>query len=198
MQEMPVTRVSLLVRLRDGHDAQAWRDFVDRYGPIVYGFARRRGLQDADAADLTQEVLRSVAGSVGRLDYDPRRGTFRSWLYTIARNKVYTFLDGQRRRAHGSGDSDAQQRLEEQPDRELDLAAAWDLEYERRLAALAMDRVQGEFQPATWQAFWKTAVEGQSAKETGAALHMSPGAVYVAKSRVLARLKEEIELLQNE
>jgi RNA polymerase sigma-70 factor (ECF subfamily) len=196
MQEPPVTRASLLVRLRDGHDGEAWRDFVGTYGPVVYGFGRKRGLQDADAADLVQEVLRSVAGAVGRLDYDPRRGTFRSWLYTVARNKLYTFLDSQRRHPRGSGDSGAQQRLEEQPDRELDLAAAWDEEYERRLSQRAMERVRGEFQPGTWQAFWMTAVEGRGAKDVGAALKLSPGAVYVAKSRVLARLKEEIELLQ--
>src|SRR5438876_8026382 len=113
MVEPPLTSASLLVRIRDGRDQEAWQQFVRVYAPVVYGFARKRGLQDADAADLMQDVLRSVAGAAGRLEYDPQRGSFRSWLYTITRNKLYSFLDGQRRQVRGSGDSGAQQRLEE-------------------------------------------------------------------------------------
>lgn len=198
MDDMPATRASLLVCIRDGHDADAWRQFVALYAPVVYGFARKRGLQDADAADLMQEVLRSVAGAAGRLDYDPDRGSFRGWLYTVTRNKIYNFLSAHRQVVRGSGDSDAQQRLEEQAAPEEDVSALWDREYERRLSALAMERVRGEFQEATWRAFWLTAVDGRAAREAGDALGMSPGAVYVAKSRVLARLKEEIRLLQED
>jgi RNA polymerase sigma-70 factor (ECF subfamily) len=199
MLDAPLTRASLLVRIRDSRDQEAWRQFVQLYAPVVYGFARKRGLQDADAADVMQDVLRSVAGAAGRLDYDPSRGTFRSWLYTVARNKVFNFLDGRRHKlGQGSGDSGVRERLEELAQPEWDLAASWDQEYERNLAALAMRRVQGEVQPATWQAFWRTAVEGQSAAEAGAALGMTAGAVYVARSRVLARLKEEVKRLQEE
>lgn len=88
MAEAPTTRPSLLVRIRDRRDRQAWAQFVDLYGPLVYGFGRRQGLQDADAVDLMQDVLRTVAGAVGPLDYDPRRGTFRGWLFTVARNRL--------------------------------------------------------------------------------------------------------------
>src|SRR5437660_7551812 len=112
MLESPATRASLLVRLRDGGDAGAWQEFVQLYAPVVYGFARKRGLQDADAADLMQEVFRSVAGAAGRLEYDPKRGSFRGWLYTVTRNKIYTFLDSQRRQVRGSGDSGAQALLD--------------------------------------------------------------------------------------
>jgi RNA polymerase sigma factor (sigma-70 family) len=198
MNEGPVTRASLLVRIRDGDDKDAWRQFVRLYAPVVYGFARKRGLQDADAADLMQEVLRSVATAAGRLEYDPRRGSFRGWLYTVTRNKIFNFLDGRRRQARGSGDSGAQERLEEEPDRGQDPAALWDREYERRLFGLAAEQVRGEFQEATWQAFWQTAVEGRGAREVGEQLAMSPGAVYVAKSRVLARLREQVQQLQDE
>ena len=96
MQESPATRASLLVRLRDANDAEAWREFARLYAPVIYGFARKRGLQDADAADLMQEVLRSVSTAMGRLDYDAVRGTFRGWLFGICRNKVF----GERRRRH--------------------------------------------------------------------------------------------------
>ncbi|HMC88034.1 MAG TPA: sigma-70 family RNA polymerase sigma factor [Gemmataceae bacterium] len=197
MEDSPVTRASLLLRIRDGQDKEAWRQFVEIYASLIYGFARKRGLQDADAADLMQDVLRSVASAVGRLDYDPRRGSFRSWLYTVTRNKLYSFLDGQRRHPRGSGDSRAQQLLEEQvgPD---DSAAAWDQEYQRRLFAWAAERVRGEFQESTWQAFWQTAVEGRGPKDVARELNLSPGAVYVAKSRVIARLREKIQEVQDE
>jgi RNA polymerase sigma-70 factor (ECF subfamily) len=198
MIESPDTRASLLVRIRDGGDTEAWQEFVQRYAPVVYGFARRRGLQDADAADLMQEVLRSVAAAADRLEYDPKRGTFRSWLFTVTRNKLYNMLDGQRRQVRGTGDSAAQQRLDEQPGRDGDGEDVWEKEYQTHLTALAMQRVRGEFHDSTWQAFLLTAVDGKGAREAGKSLKMSPGAVYVAKSRVLSRLREEVQKLQDE
>jgi RNA polymerase sigma factor (sigma-70 family) len=199
MIDAPPTRASLLVRIRDGYDQEAWRQFVQVYAPVVYGFARKRGLQDADASDVMQDVLRSVSGAAARLKYDPSRGSFRGWLYTIARNKIFNFLEaGRHKLGRGSGDSGVKERLEEQAEPEWTLAASWDEEYERNLAAVAMRRVRGEVQEATWQAFWRTAVEGQGAREAGAALGMTAGAVYVARSRVLARLKEEVQRMQQE
>src|SRR5688572_15700354 len=115
MEESPATSASLLVRIRDGQDVEAWRQFTRLYAPVVYGFARKRGLQDADAADLMQDVLRSVVAAAPRLDYDPSRGSFRGWLFTVTRNKVYNHLNSRRHRTDGSGDTDAHKRLEEQP-----------------------------------------------------------------------------------
>ena len=198
MTDSPATRASLLVRLKDGRDQEAWREFMQVYAPVVYGFARKRGLQDADAADVMQEVLRSVAAAAGRLEYDPKRGTFRGWLFTVTRNKLYNHLDGRRRHPRGSGDSGMQERLEEQAAPAEDGTDEWDRAYERRLSALAMERVRGEFQESTWRAFWLTAVDGKSAKEAGAAVSLSAGAVYVAKSRVLARLRLEVARMQEE
>jgi RNA polymerase sigma-70 factor (ECF subfamily) len=198
MAEPPLTRASLLIRLRDGSDVDAWGEFVRLYGPVVYGFARKRGLQDADAADLMQEVLRSVARNAGKMEYDPARGTFRGWLYTVTRNKIYNFLTAQKNRPRGAGDSGAQERLDAIPDRQPERDDDWDIEYQRRLSAKAMERVRHEFQPNTWQAFWGTAVDGRAAQEVGAELRMTPGAVYVAKSRVLARLRDEVQRLQSE
>jgi RNA polymerase sigma-70 factor (ECF subfamily) len=198
MAEPPLTRVTLLNRLKDGADADAWHEFVHLYGPVVYGFARKRGLQDADAADLMQEVLRSVARNAERMEYDPKRGTFRGWLYTVTRNKIYNHLNGQRNRPRGAGDSAAQERLDAIADRNTDREDDWELEYQRRLASQAMELVKDEFQPNTWQAFRRTAVEGRPAQEVGDELKMTPGAVYVAKSRVLARLREEVQRLQSE
>lgn len=191
MLDSPATRASLLVRMRDGSDPDAWRQFLEIYAPTVYAYGRRRGLQDADAADLMQEVMRSVAGAAGRLDYDPGRGSFRGWLYTIARNKLFTFLEAGRRRARGTGDTETLRRLSEQAAPEEE-SAEWDADAERRLAAWAMERIRDEFQETTWLAFRLTAIDGRDARSVAEELGTTPGAVYVAKSRVMARLRREI------
>src|SRR6186997_153477 len=118
VDDSPLTRASLLVQLRDGANHAAWQEFVKLYGPVVYGFARKRGLQDADAADLMQDVMRSVSAAIGRLDYDRQQGTFRGWLFTITRNKIFNFLSARRIRPQGSGDSATNQLLNSHPDEE--------------------------------------------------------------------------------
>ncbi|MBW8883188.1 MAG: sigma-70 family RNA polymerase sigma factor [Planctomycetia bacterium] len=195
--EAPLTRVSLLIQIRDGSNHAAWQEFVDLYGPVIYGFARKRGLQDADAADLMQDVLRSVSSAIGRLDYDRNHGTFRGWLFTITRNKVFNFLSARRIRPQGTGDSATNRLLAEEP-AASDGSDAWELEYQRRLASLAMERIKGEFHENTWRAFWLTAVEGVAAADVAKQICMSPGAIYVAKSRVLARLKDEVEAMRQQ
>jgi RNA polymerase sigma factor (sigma-70 family) len=198
MTDTPTTQASLLVRLGDAADAPAWGQFVELYAPPVYACARRHGLQDADAADLTQDVLRSVASAVGRLDYDPARGSFRGWLFTVVRNRLRTFLARRPRQCPGCGEPGAQALLEEQPARDEDPAAVWDRDYERRLLAWAARQVRGQVEDSTWQAFWQTSVAGKSAKEVAQALGMTVAAVYMAKSRVVARLKESVRQLQGE
>lgn len=197
VDESPLTRASLLVQIRDGKNVGAWQEFLNLYSPVVYGFARKRGLQDADAADVLQDVMRSVSGAISRLEYDRAQGTFRGWLFTITRNKVFNFLSARRIRPQGSGDSTTNRLLDSHPD-ESDGSEIWEMEYQRRIAALAMERVKSEFQESTWQAFWLTAVEGIPAAEAAAQTGLSSGAIYVAKSRVLARLKTEVEKLQLE
>lgn len=195
MAEAPPTQVSLLIRIRDGGNHAAWREFAQKYGPVIYGFARKRGLQDADAADLMQEVLRSISGAIQKLEYDRNQGTFRGWLFTITRNKVFNFHEARKHRPQAAGDSQTARALNEKPEASDD-SAVWELEYQRRLAQIAMDHVRGEFQDNTWRAFQLVAVEGVSASEAAKLVHMTPGAIYVAKSRVLARLKTEIEALE--
>src|SRR5262249_10838650 len=120
------TRPSLLIRVRDPQDAEAWGQFVVLYGPMIYQFARKQGLQDADASDLSQIVLQAVSGAMKRLDYDPRRGTFRSWLYKVVRNHLSKFRAHERKSPRGSGDSDAQQWLDELPDADPGTIELWD------------------------------------------------------------------------
>src|SRR6187399_3731913 len=147
VDESPLTRASLLVQLRTGSNQIAWQEFVKLYGPVIYGFARKRGLQDADAADLMQDVMRSVSAAIGRLDYDRSQGTFRGWLFTITRNKIFNFLSARRIRPQGSGDTTTNRLLDAQPDAS-DGSETWEMEYQRWLAALAMERVKHEFQEA--------------------------------------------------
>jgi RNA polymerase sigma factor (sigma-70 family) len=192
MTEPPLTRPSLLVRLRDARDADAWGQFVRLYAPLVYGYARKRGLQDADAADLTQEVLRAVARAAGRLEYDPRRGTFHGWLFTVVRNKVSNFLTGRRPVNVGTGLTSVQLRLEEQPAPAGDDARQWDEDYRRQLFARAAAVVRGAFHSSTWLAFWRTAVEGRRPRDVAAELGLSVAAVYMARSRVTAQLKKQM------
>jgi RNA polymerase sigma-70 factor (ECF subfamily) len=168
------------------------------YGGLVYGFARQRGLQDADAADLTQEVFLAVARAMDRWRYDPIRGSFRGWLYTITRNKVGEFRERRRSQPLGSGDTDAHRRLADEPDRCSDTGEDWENDFQRQLFHLAAARIRDSFAPTTWMAFWRTAVDGQSGAEVARELGVSVGAVYVARSRVLARLTEQVRQMRTE
>jgi RNA polymerase sigma-70 factor (ECF subfamily) len=188
----PATRPSLLMRLRDLGDREAWETFVALYAPLVYGFACKYGLQDADAADLTQEVLCSVTGAARRLEYDPSRGSFRGWLYRVTANRFRDQLRARRLHCVGSGDSAVQAALEQHaaPDE-----TAWEEEFRQRTFVIASERVRRDVDESSWQSFWRIAVEAQKPKDVAAALAMSIGAVYVAKSRVLARLREEVAIM---
>jgi RNA polymerase sigma-70 factor (ECF subfamily) len=196
MAEIPPTRASLLVRLRDPRDADAWREFVDLYGPVVYGYLRRQGLQDADAADLCQEVLGAVAGAVGRLDYDPSRGAFRNWLFTVVRHKLSNWRRARRSRPDEPDGMEGHEALERcaAPD---PAAAEWEAEWERRVFAWACAQVRPDVAETTWQAFWRTAIEDQPGGQVAADLGLSVAAVYRARSRVLARLKELVQAAQD-
>jgi RNA polymerase sigma-70 factor (ECF subfamily) len=183
------------VRVRDVSDQEAWACFVQTYAPVVYRYVRRRGLQDADAADLSQEVLRRVALAMPEFRYDRRRGSFRGWLFTVTRHALQNFLASAQRRSATLATYARQ--VGEQADQESpDDGQIWDEEYERQLLAEAAERVRPRVSATTWQAFWQTAVEGRSAPEVAQQLGISVGTLYVAKSRVLARLRLEIERLE--
>lgn len=196
MTESQVTHPSLLVRIRNRDDASAWSEFVEIYSPLIYGFSRKQGLQDADAVDVTQDVLRLVARSIGRLDYDPGRGTFRGWLFTIVRNELKDWFSKQRSAVVGTGDSSAIRRLEELPADDNESSTLWDAEHQRRLFEWASGRVRTEVQESTWSAFWETAVRGRNGNDVAQQLEISVAAVYLAKSRVMARLKELVRICE--
>jgi RNA polymerase sigma-70 factor (ECF subfamily) len=198
MNAAPSTRYSLLVRIQDQHDHAAWLEFVAIYEPLVYSLARRRGLQDADARDLCQDVFRSVAKAVHAWKPDPDRGSFRGWLFRIAQNLLVNFLRRERRQPRASGDSDVQRLLDAQPTSGDEFTRLIEFEYRRRLFQVAARQIEAEFTTATWQAFWQTTVESQPIVRVAEALELSQGAVYIARSRVLARLRERVQQIAGE
>jgi RNA polymerase sigma factor (sigma-70 family) len=197
MSAPPTTRYSLLLRIQDPQNHAAWIEFLAIYEPLVYQLARRRGLQDADARDLCQDVFRAVAGAARRWTPDPSRGTFRGWLFRIAQNQLLNALRHQRRHGRASGGSDIQRLLDTQPDDGND-AREIQAEYRRRVFMLAAQSIERDFTRSTWQAFWQTAVLSREVAGVAAELGISPGAVYIARSRVLARLRARVSELAPE
>ncbi len=196
MSDSPSTRPSLLLRIRDASDAAAWQQFVEIYAPLIYDYGRARGLQDADAADLAQDVLRKFAGKANEFDYNPERGSFRGWLFTVTRNQIYDQAT-RRRAGQGTGETVVHQRLAQQPDEQSD-EKLFEQHHQWRLFNWAAEKVRVDFREATFSAFWQTAVDNMPPREVAQALGISVGAVHIAKSRVLARIRALLETLGDE
>jgi RNA polymerase sigma-70 factor (ECF subfamily) len=184
------TRASLLVRLRDAADSASWQTFVDTYGPLLYHYCRRRGLQDADAADVTQDAMAEVVRAIRTFDYRPEVGRFRDWLGTLVFRRLARFRERQDRREAAAGsDTTIQQALAPAAD------AEWADEFNAQLLRVALERVQVHFEPSTWRAFERVWLDNVAAPEVARELGVAIANVYLAKSRVLKRLEEEILML---
>lgn len=191
MNTVEATRPSLLVRIRDHRDELAWSEFAGLYTPLIYRYARQAGLQDSDASLVTQDVLVTVARTIHRFDYDRQSGSFRGWLKVVTRSRLSDFARAQGKHVSGSGDTAVLRVIDEQPDpSQPDL---WEREYRRSLFEWAVDRIRSDFEEATWQAFWRTSVDGTPPAQVAENLGLSVGAVYIARSRVLAKLRNEIQ-----
>jgi RNA polymerase sigma factor (sigma-70 family) len=190
MTESPETRQSLIVRLKDRCDQQAWGEFLEIYRPLVYRLAVAKGLQHADAEDIVQQVFSSVAGALDRWQPDSGRARFRTWLTTIARNAIVNALT-RRARDRASGDTIERDLLAGYAgdDEESQLLL---MESRREVFQWAARRVREEFEAHTWDAFWLTAVEGREVDEVAGLIDKKPGAIYAARSRVMRRLKQVV------
>jgi RNA polymerase sigma-70 factor (ECF subfamily) len=183
---MFTTPASLLTRLREGPSGPAWSRFLDLYSPLLFAWAYRLGLSDPDVADLVQEVLATLVEQLPRFRYDPSR-SFRAWLKTVLLNG-WRKHRARRTRLFGAGDEALDQVSEADPRLELDEA-----EYRSHLVARALAVMQAEFEPSTWRACWEFVVADRPAAEVATELGLSVNAVYLAKSRVLRRLRAELE-----
>ncbi|MCI0458202.1 MAG: sigma-70 family RNA polymerase sigma factor [Gemmataceae bacterium] len=180
--------MSLLERAR-GRDADAWRGLVQLYSPLVFSWARRAGLGDGDAADLVQEVWLAVAGALDRFQRDRQHGTFRGWLWTIARNKLNDHFRNQRGKPEAAGGTDLHQLLQTIPAQEPVEETGVE---EHHLLHRALELIRPQFEERTWRAFWRLTVDGRPAAEVGQELGMAANAVHQARFRVLRRLREEM------
>jgi RNA polymerase sigma-70 factor (ECF subfamily) len=185
------TRPSLLLRLRDAGDEAAWSQFVAIYTPLIFAFCRGRGLPEADAGDIAQDVLKAVAGAIPRFEYDPERSSFRNWLFTVVRSKLNNFFAAQARQPRLAGETTIRHFAESEP--EPSLEESWQREYQANLVRWAAGQIQGEFKAQTWDAFWRTAIQGEAAETVAGELGLTLNALYIARSRVTNRLKEAIQ-----
>lgn len=191
MSEFPDTSHSLIARVKDQRDAASWAEFLAIYQPVVFRMARRRGLQTADAQDVIQQVFLSIAHAIDKWEAADGRPPFRAWLTIIARNAITKSFRRQRRDV-STGSSSVGELLNDLPDRE---ATASELmrEMRREIVHWAAEQIREEFSEAVWQSFYRTAVEGESIAAVATAMKRSAGSIYVARYRVIARLKEKID-----
>ncbi len=196
MSGIPQTSASLLLRIKDPADRDAWEEFVAIYRPVIYRMARRRGLQDADAQDLVQRVLGSVASSVEEWEHDPRRARFSTWLTTVTRNAIIDTLRRIKPDQNAGGGTSMLQQLQRLPQTQESAAAEIQREYRRQLFRRAAAGIRDEFEEATWNAFWMTTVDNVAVTDAASQLSRTVGSVYAARSRVMRRLKEKVSQLE--
>ncbi len=180
---------SSLIRLAQQHDPVAWDRLADLYGPLIYSWCRRYGLSRPNAADTVQETLTALLRSI--CQFDESAGSFRGWLWTIARNKMRDLARGQGRQPTAAGGSDFQQQLQQLPEQHPQDDSQEQLAW-RSLLDRALAQVRVDFELGTWQAFWRVTVDGLMPAEAAVELGMSPAAVRQARSRVLRRLRDTI------
>ena len=195
---MPDTSASLLQQLREQPSGEAWQRFVDLYSPWLTDWLTRHGVQPHDANDLVQEVLLALVRELPRFQYDPQRGSFRGWLRKMLVNRFRNFQRSARYRPLATGDSRfLEQVLLQMEHDDSDLSLQWDREHDRLVATRLLEQVRGEFTDGTWQAFQRYVVEGLPAAAVAAELGITINTVFIAKSRVLRRLRREIaELME--
>ena len=191
---MNETRQSLLLRAQTG-ETDAWKDLTDLYRPLILGWLNRQGVPARDLEDLSQEVLLSVVKHLPSFQHSGNRGAFRTWLRTIVCRRAADYwraIDGDTQARGGSGAAAALQAI---ADPASELNRQWDEEHDRYVVHCLLDRVEEEFEPITLQAFRRLALDDVSGAEAARELGLSVAAVYVAKSRVLARIRQEAERL---
>ncbi len=192
MNPLPSTRHSLLIRLRAEHEG-AWNEFLEIYEKAIYRWARRRGLQDADAQDTVQEVFHRLQQMLPQWRADKSSGSLRGWLQRVTRNVAVDVIRRQQREPVGSGQTSMMNRLHSIPTDESEADETLGYEIRRLLFTRAAEQVRSQVQDATWQAFWLTTIEQLPGDVVAKTLGLSIGSIYTAKCRVLARIRKQLE-----
>jgi RNA polymerase sigma-70 factor (ECF subfamily) len=190
---MSDTSASLLERLRRQPDGESWKRLVDLYTPLLRGWLRRNLVPPDDADDLVQEVMTVLVRELPQFQYDRRCGSFRAWLRTITVNRLRMFWRSRRSRPLATGASDLARKLDELEDPHSALSRLWDHDHDRHVAHRLLQLIEPEFEAATWRAFQRVALDGATPAAVAAELGISPNAVYLAKYRVLHRLRQEMQ-----
>ena len=191
MTNYPETRASLILQVKDAANHLAWEEFVELYRPVIHRTALRKGMQDADAHDLTQQVLMAVASAVGRWEKSGSNVRFRHWLRRITRNAIINALT-RRPRDQAIGMLTVDEIIREAPKRNCETGALIQLEYRRELFLRAAEIVRDNVAPETWQAFELTTINGFTNTEAAERLGKSIGTIYAARSRVMKRLRSAV------
>jgi RNA polymerase sigma factor (sigma-70 family) len=188
---MPATSASLLERIRSSPTADSWQHLVAIYDPLVRGWLRQRILPEHDVDDVTQEVMAVVVRRLTEFQHNGRVGAFRTWLKSITVNCLRDHWKRGKHRPLATGQSSIQDILAQLADPASELSRQWDLDHDRHVARRLLEMLQDEFEPRTWQAFQRTALEGAAAGDVAKELGLTTNAVFIARSRVLARLRQE-------
>lgn len=194
---IPETQYSLIMRLADQRDDHAWEEFVLAYQPVIRWAAEKQGLQPADAEDVVQQVLASIARALPQRPHDPARAKFRTWLFRVTHNAVLNSMSRRKPDQPIGGDSsiDLLANLAVEPD----YCDQYERQYERAVFQWAARKIKAEFQSQTWEAFWLNMVKAKPAEQVAMEITQqfgrpfSVGSVYAAKSRVLKRLREKVQ-----
>jgi RNA polymerase sigma-70 factor (ECF subfamily) len=189
---LSATSISLLERLRLRPDEATWQRFVTLYTPMLSAWLRQQGVQPADADDLTQEVFGTLLRELPHFNHDLRPGAFRRWLRGIVVNRLRYFWRT-RRPEPVAGDPSRALALDSLEDPDSDLSRLWDEEHDRHVVRRLLELLAAEFEPTTWSAFRMLVLEGRPTRDVADALGISSNAVRIAKSRVLARFRQEAD-----
>jgi RNA polymerase sigma-70 factor (ECF subfamily) len=192
----PETRHSLIVRLKDQRNNLAWTEFICAYEPFLMRLVRKQGTPERHVADVSQQLLITIAKSVEGWTPDGKSASFRRWLGCVARNVVIKFMMRERKQITGQGGSDFLTLLEDVAD--VSINADEIKRYEQELILWAAEQVRSEFRENSWRAFWETQVEGRSVVDVAKELGVKTGAIYMSRSRVFARIRSRIEEVLDE
>jgi RNA polymerase sigma-70 factor (ECF subfamily) len=194
--EQQNTRATLLIRLRDKTDESSWAEFVEIYTPLLYAYCQKREIKPADIADIVQNVFRSISLAMKGFEYDPSKGRFKAWLFTVLRNAISTHYRKAGRAPVTTRETMIVERIESSP--EGAEVADWDHDYQLRLLNWGMDKIKAEVSEQAWTIFTETALKERAPEEVAQELGMKKNAVSVTKYRVVQKLRQKLHSIDAE